>query len=235
MILAGCRRAGVVLVLIALSACDGAGSPYFPLAPGTLREYVITRTTMDGTRAQRHVLRDLEPAWLSGRRVIPRISLGGDVYYYGSGDGYVLRVATRMRTQHAAREHLPAVRVLPIAPVTGATWSAATMTTVLEKTGPPQETLYRINVDVVMTYTVTAVDARMDIAAGSYTDCVLVTGHGEASADVGNYIGRATFSVESRDWYAPGVGLVRSERQERTSSEALPGGRMVVELRALRR
>ena len=63
-----------------------------------------------------------------------------------------------------------------------------------------------------------------------FDDCLLVTGRGQAQADVGNYIGRTMVEIEVREWYAEDVGLVRMERDEKTGAAALSAGRLVMEL-----
>jgi hypothetical protein len=54
-------------------------------------------------------------------------------------------------------------------------------------------------------------------------------------ADVGNYIGRTTIEVRTTDWFAPAVGLVLSERVERTGASALDFGRVTLTLDRWRR
>jgi len=81
-----------------------------------------------------------------------------------------------------------------------------------------------------MTYRVEALNASVSTPAGEFSDCVIVSGYGKTSANVGNYIGVADIEVSSREWFAPGVGLVRMERQESTTAEALAGGSLTMVL-----
>lgn len=71
------------------------------------------------------------------------------------------------------------------------------------------------------------------VPPGRFDECFLVSGHGTTTTDVGNYIGRAEIEISTEDWFAPGVGLVKSIRTERTSLDALNFGRLSMELRAL--
>ena len=75
--------------------------------------------------------------------------------------------------------------------------------------------------------------ASVVVPAGRFDECLLVSGHGTTTADVGNYLGRTEIKVSTEDWFAPGVGLVKSIRTELTSSDALNFGRLSMELRAL--
>ena len=109
---------------------------------------------------------------------------------------------------------------------------AAGRTAVLENTGPPWETLFRIRVPVTMHYRVAELGQSVETPAGRFSDCALVVGQGSANADVGNYIGRTSIEVSSRAWYARGVGLVRLERDETTTADAISAGHITMELLA---
>ena len=63
---------------------------------------------------------------------------------------------------------------------------------------------------------------------------MLIEGEGESQtdADLGNGVGQTRINVSTREWYAPGVGLVRMERNEQTSAQALRAGSLVMELDA---
>lgn len=208
---------------------------YFPLEPHRTWEYEVTRETMDGARVLRYVIRNLTPVHIGERSAVPRRTADGSTYYYAGGEQGVQRIATRLRTDAVLRRHTPAQVVLPAQPAPGMSWSASSRTAALAKTGPPQQTLYRIDVEVPLRYTVESVDDVVEVPAGRFSGCLRVAGRGSVSADVRNYIGRATIAIEVREWYAPGVGLVRAERDERTSSDALPAGRLLMELRRVER
>jgi hypothetical protein len=53
---------------------------------------------------------------------------------------------------------------------------------------------------------------------------------GSEFKDAGNYIGRTIVRVNETSWYAPGVGLVKSIREETTESQALDKGQLIIEL-----
>ena len=122
---------------------------------------------------------------------------------------------------------------MPHEPKISQQWPGVSRTAVLENTGPPWETLFRVDVSVDMQYRVEATAERVITPAGAFDDCVLIAGHGAASADVGNYIGRTEITVTSREWFAPDVGLVRMEREETTTASAISGGSLVMELEAI--
>ncbi len=231
-----CPRYVRLLVLSALTllaACGqhDAGERLFPLEPGREWQYRVVRTTMDGTRELRHVVRavDVPPgSELSGLRTTLD---GRRLRYVRTAEG-LFRLgddATGGARRAGPASGAPRL-VLPDATAPGTTWQSPEVTSVLENTGPPWETLFRITVPVAMHYEVVRDDATIETPAGRFDNCLLIEGRGSTNADVGNYIGHAAIEIRSREWLAPGVGLVRLERDERTDATALSTGRLVMEL-----
>ena len=94
--------------------------------------------------------------------------------------------------------------------------------------------LYKIEADVPLQYTLESVEDTVRVPAGEYHGCLRIRASGSTLAEVRKQVGLAEIKVEQVDWYAPGVGLVRSERRETTSSSALPSGTLEVELERVR-
>lgn len=226
-------RLAALLALPLLTACGpgDAGGSLFPLEPGREWQYRVVRTTMDGTRELRHVIRAVEVppgSDLSGMRATLD---GRRLRYVRTAEGLFRLGDDHARNARRAGAGSGAPRlVLPRAPAAGASWQSRDVTSVLENTGPPWETLFRITVPVQMHYEVVRSDAAIETPAGRFEGCLLIEGQGRANADVGNYIGHAAIEIRSREWFAPDVGLVRLERDEHTDAAALSAGRLVMEL-----
>lgn len=225
------RRARVLLLAL-LAGCGAQNEEYFPLAPGMRWDYAVTRATMDGVRHQRHRVVNLRAVRLDRLLAVPRLSGAGHIRYYARGAGGVVHLATRLRGDVDPTRHHPPRTVLPPVPVPGTRWHAPTRTVALERTGPPQRTLYRLQIEVPMDYVVAEDGAIVHVPAGRFERCLRVDGRGSARTDARNYVGLTEVEVVTRDWYAPGVGLVRAERHERTASAALSAGSLLLELLA---
>lgn len=222
------RRCALAALAVVLGACGNERpANYFPLDPGRHWQYRVERTTMDGTRELRHAVatRAAPPDYAGIRE-----TLGGALYYYVRDDEGLWRVAPDRQAATGSRTATGPELVLPATPDVGRAWQGKTTTAVLENTGPPWETLFRIAVPVAMNFRITATDAVVDTPAGRFEHCLEVVGEGRTNTDAGNYIGRTVIEVRSTEWYAPGVGLVRLEREERTAAEALDHGRLVMAL-----
>lgn len=217
------------LVSLAGTGCERAvgAADYFPLEPGHHWQYRIERTTMDGHTELRHVVEtgSVPPGAAFDAM---RVTAGGLRYRYEIDEDGIFRVDL----QPAGPTHGEPQRtlVLPHHLDETSSWQTRSHTAVLENSGPPWETLFRITTPVAMKYRVEQTDADIDTPAGRFKDCLVIRGVGSASVDAGNYIGRTRIEIASREWFAPGVGLVRMERDEATGAPALSGGRLLVEL-----
>ena len=229
-------RLCLMVVLLSVQAC-GSGEHeggYFPLTPGGQWQYRVERTTMDGTRQLRHALSVIEPAANQPADLRTRITLDGQRYIYRVSNDGIYRVGVqRKRGPRAADEGQPQM-VMPAHPRIDQQWRGHSQTSLLESSAAPWETLFRVQVLLDMRYRIAALDAEITTPAGEFEHCVLIEGEGESQtdADLGNGVGQTRINVSTREWYAPGVGLVRMERNEQTSAQALRAGSLVMELDA---
>jgi hypothetical protein len=72
------------------------------------------------------------------------------------------------------------------------------------------------------------------VPAGAFENCMRVVMSGNAFVDAGNYVGKTIVRVTETNWYAPGVGLVKSVREESTKHRALDKGGIILELESFR-
>lgn len=223
-----------MLVLLSLQACGNGAHEggYFPLTPGGQWQYRLERTTMDGTRQLRHALSVIEPAANEPAELRTRVTLDGQRYIYRITDDGIYRVGVQhKRGPRAADESQPQM-VMPALPRLDQQWRGRSQTSLLESSAAPWETLYRVQVLLDMRYRIAALDAEVTTPAGEFEHCVLIEGEGKGhtDADLGSGVGLTPISVTTREWYAPGVGLVRMERHEQTTAKALSAGSLVMEL-----
>jgi hypothetical protein len=88
-------------------------------------------------------------------------------------------------------------------------------------------------VPVTVRYAVAATNETVTVPAGTFTNCVRINGHGSAITRVNMGQNFGHIDVVHTDWYAPGVGLIRSERKETSDSAYLKPGSAVQELVAI--
>ena len=109
-------------------------------------------------------------------------------------------------------------------------WEHITFTRLLQKTGPPQKTVFKIVAEIPLEIEIESLSETVTVPAGRFENCLKVSMEGFVFKNAGNYIGLTMVSVEQTNWYAPGVGLVKMERLETTQRKALDKGTLSVEL-----
>ncbi len=225
----------LLLLLLVLTGCGGEqeGS-FFPLQPGWEWQYRVLLQTADGAEELRQVLRTTGTERVDGFSAWTRVRPDGSRFYYRVDAAGIHRIGVRppdgrYRPEPGERR----VLARPLRP--GTRWRQQEVTALLQRTGPPQETRYRIHAAVPVEYTIVAERQVVEVPAGRFGGCLQVEGRGQTSADAGNYVGRIHVELSSSSWYCPGAGLVREERIERTSNRLIPEGRMLLELQLLHR
>lgn len=225
-------RLALLLLVLCLVACGHGGDDggYFPLAPGSRWQYRVARTTMDGSHELRHALSVLDLLANQPSDLRVRVTLDGQRYLYRLNDDGIYRVGIERRHGPRSVEDDQQQLVMPRRPMLGQQWQGRSTTAVLESSAAPWETLFRVQVPLTMQFRVAALDAAVTTPAGAFKGCLLLEGQGQADADLGNGVGATHIEVSTREWYAPGVGLVRMERHEQTSAKGLGAGALVMEL-----
>ena len=223
-----------VVCVAALASCSGSQTnapDYFPLTPGYSWEYALTTNYHVDTRYQKKLVRNLRSVQLDEQEVFVQRTQAYDLSYYQKVGRGVTRVATRaddaLRLTPDAEQHW----VLPSPPELGSHWPLTSRLRLVEaKTFAMQDRLAPVTFEVDLTYSIDSLDAETTVPAGRFAHCLLVRAVGQTQVPVNRGNGRALIEVEHRDWYAPQVGLVRSERWERSDSVFLHEGRYVLEL-----
>ena len=222
-------------IVIMLASCTDQEPQYFPLREGLYRQYDVTVNTVFLEKKSKYAVRNLAPEDMDGRTVFPQRINQDIVHFYADTANGIRRVATR-RTQGAetVTDNSESL-VLPQAVGPGSRWEQETTTAVLETVVDPFRRIYRLEIPVNMQYTVAAVDARVRVPAGTFYDCLEVRGAGHAQYEGDPAIRKADVDVESVDWYAPAVGLVKSFRRETTTNKNLKQGEFRMELEIVER
>lgn len=218
-----------------LGACGPHEESYFPLNAGRTWRYDLDIQTMDGLQHRRYMVENL-PAVMSAdhQRWIPRRKGDGSVSYYREDAQGITRVAERPAEDEPVLPLVPQT-VLRYPLIVGANWGSKGRTVTLERSTPPEQSLTKLDVEMDMQYTVISTEAVVETPAGHFAHCLVVKGSGSASRDVGYYIGQTDLRIESTEWYAPDVGLVKAMRAETTTDSSIPRGEYTLQLTAYRR
>lgn len=225
----------IALTTTALSGCDAQPdeNSLYPLEPGLRWQYAVE--TQRKGREPVHTTRRMENVdrtYFAGEDgvAIRRNENGARYYVAQREDGYY-RVAVKSVARHTPIMDQPPTKILPLPAVVGAHWREPAhayllgrATTFISEHAPANT--------ITLEYRIESDDVTVDVPAGRFDHCVLAIG--EVTFHLGSSVGFAPSDVpiEQREWYCPGVGLARLERDERLTSEErfITGGRITMKL-----
>lgn len=219
----------LLFVCVILSACERSDLRYFPVHSDRSWQYRISISTMDGAHEEKYFLQNLPGYKTEDDTIFAKQTADGTRILYTTTEQGIYRLATITSNGQQINETSP--RPILVYPLKiGTTWKDQTTTFLLQKSGPPQDTLFRIQEPVQLEYKITSVSDLVNVPAGTFKNCVKIEAAGRAHADVGNYVGKITITVKQTAWYAPDIGLIKSTRKEQTNSFALNYGEYLMEL-----
>lgn len=221
----------ICILLLLITGCYGAvDESYFPLKEGLQWSYSVKKTTMDGIRQQKYIFKNLAMQNINGEELHVRQSIDGSLLYYKNTEQGVMYYGKEKQKDNESKFDIDEHFVFRYPLQVGTQWEDNTYSRLLVKTGPPQKTVFKIIAKVPLSVVVEAVDDVVHVTAGTFQHCVRIKKKGSAYKDAGNYIGLTIVTVTETSWFAPGVGLVKSVREETTEQKALDRGELMIEL-----
>ncbi|MFG5407535.1 hypothetical protein ABXN37_04680 [Piscinibacter sakaiensis] len=141
-------------------------------------------------------------------------------------------MASRHETE-AEPEPDPQPRYVLKAPFTpGTQWQAPTTAYLLQRRNEFPREIRHSHPSVTMSYRIEATGLRVQTPAGDFDGCLRVQGTATVRLFADPTAGWKDLPLTTTEWYCPGVGLVKLERDEPASSAFLSGGRLTMELSA---
>jgi hypothetical protein len=116
----------------------------------------------------------------------------------------------------------------------GTQWETPTTAYVLQRRNEFPQTQYQRNLSIPMAFRIEAVDQHVKTPLREFDGCLLVVGRAQLRIFVDAQGAWRESPMTHREWYCPGVGLVRLEREELSASKLLNGGTLTLELTAWR-
>jgi hypothetical protein len=235
-------KAGLLGVLcILLSSCDSSqnnvagGADYFPLEEGRGWSYrVETELTGQSPTIRAFRIDNVGKKRFRGETYSVRRTSDGTDYYVRRDESGIFRYAKRtiIETRPTLDASRRMVLPMPMPDNAGKSWSVLSQTYTLHRVSPNYEPPYENIAYFHMTYSVVGLDEDVTVPAGHFKHCLLV----EGQAQIDQYAGANTdegsgeVEVTTREWYAPGVGLVKMERTEPLDGSVFKGGKVLMEL-----
>ena len=114
----------------------------------------------------------------------------------------------------------------------GTSWQADTAPYLLERAQQFPPEIRHSHPAVPMVYRIEATDEAVDTGAGRFEHCLRVQGVASLHLYVDAASGWKDLPLITREWYCPGVGLVRLSREEHTASSFVTGGTLTLDLQS---
>jgi hypothetical protein len=240
------RRRAFALGAAAACAALAAGcsdlppqAALFPLEPGHSWTYRVTSEFEDRSRVQEQLgLRTLARATLAAREGLEagpawhrRSDSGADYWLRADASG-IYRVASKSELDAEPRPDRARRYVLKAPYTVGTQWQAETAPYLLQRRADFPREVRHSHPSLPMLYSITAVDQAVEAAGRRYTGCLQVEGVGQLRLFTDPVGGWRNLPIRAREWYCPGVGLVRLEREELVGGATgfVYGGKLVMEL-----
>ena len=221
----------LIITSLQLSSCSTeSNTNYFPLEEGLTWRYQVTKTTRDGVRQQKYIYSSLPEKIVKEKTVAVRQSADGSLLYYRDTEKGLFYIGKEIQSGIERKFHQDEHLIFSYPLENGSKWQDITQTKLLVKTGPPQKTEFKVVAEIPLEISIDSTDDTVSVPAGIFHHCIKLTKQGAEFKDAGNYIGRTIIRVKETSWYAPGVGLVKSIREETTDKNALDKGQLVIEL-----
>ncbi len=216
--------------LFALSSCNDSDIEYFPLNQGKTWQYRIVTHDMDVEKKYKQLVVNEGQQQVDGENVFIRKINDEIQYLYKPEKEGIRRVGIRRKMDINTTLEKEDFYILKYPLEKGTSWQQETVTGVLEVVIAPFRRHYALHTSVPVKYTIESADEAVKVPAGRFEKCIKVTGLGTTRVEAEKTIGIVDVTVESSDWYCPDIGLVKSQREERTSSTVLVKGDFLMEL-----
>ncbi|KQV88169.1 hypothetical protein [Pelomonas sp. Root1237] len=225
----------LLLASMVLTGCGRTpeSQSWFPLEAGHRWTYTVTtRSGADTSERESLTLRTLgsatlvlddQPAW-------QRRSDSGVNYWLRADASGIVRVASKSDMQADPVADAPGRFVLKAPFVVGTQWQAPTTAYLLMRTAEYPREIKHSHPNIPMTYEIEAVSDVVRTPAGSFSPCLRVRGSATVKIFVDAITGYRDQPLTTLEWYCRGVGLVKLERSEPSTSPMLVGGSRTLEL-----
>lgn len=213
----------VLFTAAGLAACSEPGDNYLPLDSDQTLTYDVSRTRSGDTSREKMLLRLAGRVTIEGREVYRVFSASGMQRLLQRDKRGILEVGYRTPDEVVFFDQ--PLLLLPHPLTAGKQWQAPITTHLLdwrkhslEKAGRQYQNTFNGHFECE------TLAATVETPAGTFSNVARITGRADKTIDYGSIQEQAVIHVELTRWYAPGVGLIKSQRREYADSREFNPG-----------
>ncbi len=147
----------------------------------------------------------------------PLLREDGSVFFYQANKKGVFRNAYAFAKDKTIRSERSKRMVLPASQNIGDMWAVDSKTYLILKRYPYYD--YRATTNFEINYEIISKTDVVSTPVGKFKNCLLVRGIGQTNFIGDSEIGSIEINITSEEWYAKGIGLIKSIRVEKTNSD----------------
>ena len=217
------------ITILLLTACSTESTSYYPFDVVNNWYYNGKQVSRIADESIKYVVSNFGSTRIQEAEVRVQRTLSGNEHYFGEDVDGVFQIGylPQGKEKPVLFDNKRYVFRFPLN--TGTSWED-TLSTLTLRSGGPRGVIIRE--DVPVTATLTSIDDKIEVPAGIFRNCLRVEKTGEKLIQDGEYqyIPELMISLKETNWYAPGVGLVKTSRVEETDHKLLGRGEWELEL-----
>lgn len=209
--------------------CSNQNNPYFPLEKVKSWSYKIDiepEVEKKTTYKKINIALGKKKLEVDGNKnfFYPFLREDGSIYLYNFDKDGIYRSGSAFSRDRKISTEKEKRLVLPSPLEIGKKWAVESKTYLILKRYPYYD--YRATTNFEIEYEIISKSEKVTTPVGKFEDCLLVKGVGKTKFIGDSEIGSIEITITSDEWYARGVGLVKSIRVERTDSDLFGTTRM---------
>jgi hypothetical protein len=217
----------LLVTMLFFISCSKGSDSYYPLKEGITWTYQISMSRLGSAESQKIVVTNFASRDLKGKKVTPqKLDVNGQTSFsfYAEDESGIFEYASQ---GPGAPE--PEIKVTPTYTLknpiqVGTTWEDKTKTAFENEKIP-----------YTLKSMIESKDEIVTVPAGTFKGCIKVKGTGSAEKNTGLF-GIAKIKVEHYDWYAPGIGMIKSIVKESSNNIAAGyGGEATLQLESFKK
>ena len=211
-----------ILFLFILIGCSENNNSYFPLGkikswsykieiqPEVEKKTIYKKTNLSLGKTKLEIDGKKESLY-------PFLREDGSIFFYKLKKDGIFRSGFAFAKDKNINIEKQERMVLPSPIKIGQKWSVDSKTFLILKRYPYYD--YRATTNFMIDYEIISTDEIISTPTGKFRNCILIRGIGNTKFIGDSEIGSIAINILSEEWYAKGVGLIKSVRIEKTDSD----------------